>query len=198
MTAIATFRSRLSNELLRDPNNRIRPTSTLDYAINKWYTRVQQDTLGMIPWTDDNETISGVAGTQEYTFATDLKTIKLVRRSGTDLTPTEKTTVKSENATMGSGIPAYYYIYQDTIWLYPVPSESGTIDIDYTNILPTITTWQDSLTPSYLDDAILYEAAATCYRQVGRIDMAQIYSNEYQKEINKSLLNLVRRYDISF
>lgn len=198
MTAIATFRSRLSNELLRDPNNRVRPTSTLDYAINKWYTRVQQDTLGMIPWTDDNETISGVVGTQEYTFATDLKTIKLVRRSGTDLTPTEKTTVKSENATMGSGIPAYYYIYQDKIWLYPVPSESGTIDIDYTNILQTITTWQDSLTPSYLDDAILYHAAAVCYRQVGRIDMAQIHDNEYQKEINKSLLNLVRRYDISF
>lgn len=198
MTAIATFRTRLANELLRDPNNRIRPVSTLDYAINAGYTRTQEDTMWMIPLTDDNETITWVSGTQEYTFATDLKTIKLIRRSGNDLLPTTKEAIKAKYATMESGIPVYYYIYQNSIWLYPIPLVGWTIDIDYTNILPTITDSVASSNPSYLDDAILYHAASVCYRQVGRVDMAQIRDIEYEKTINKSLLNLVRQSELYF
>lgn len=154
--------------------------------------------MWMIPLTDDNETIAGVAGTQEYSFATDLKTIKLVRWSGTQLTRTTKELVKAKNATMTSGVPAYYYIHQNSIWLFPIPNISWTIDIDYTNLLPTITTSQDSLNPSYLDDAIIYHAASVCMKQVGRVDLARERAGEYENEINKSILNLVRAYDLSF
>ena len=58
MATLTTLRSTVSSNLLRDPNNKIRPVSFVDLAINNAYTRIQQDCLDMYEDGDKNTTQS--------------------------------------------------------------------------------------------------------------------------------------------
>lgn len=68
MASLTTLRSNLST-LLRDPNNRVRPLTTIDSAINNAQTHLQAEFQDMID--DATTTITTVAGQQEYNLPAD-------------------------------------------------------------------------------------------------------------------------------
>lgn len=196
MASLTTLLSRLSSELLRDPNNRIRPTTTLTYALNTAQSYLQSQFQSMV---DDTESIaSTVDGTQEYNLPSDFAKLISVQYNDQPLTRTTLEELREIYKTFTQWTPTYYYIRPWVIWLYPIPDAVWTIRLYFSNLLPTITTWQDSSVPSMLDDALLYKAASICYRQVGRWDMASIRDIEFEKEVNKALINLVRDFNLSY
>lgn len=198
MATLTTLRSTVSSNLLRDPNNKIRPVSFVDLAINNAYTRIQQDCLDMYEDGDKNTTQSTTIWTQEYTLPSDFLRLQLARFNGAPLARTTKREIKEMYSTMTQWQPTYYYLVNGKIWLFPVPESIGTLDIDYTWQLPTIATDQDSLNPIYLDMAIAYYAAAECMDQVSKYDQANIYRNKYQQEVDKSMLFMVQDISLSF
>ena len=73
MTTIETYATRLSEDYVRDPNNKVWNINTKYRAVNKGYTKVQQD-LG---WTqaeaEENDTRSTVVGSELYELPTNFK-----------------------------------------------------------------------------------------------------------------------------
>jgi len=191
MSTLLSLRSTVSSNLLRDPNNKIRPVAFVDSAINNAYIRTQQDCLDMYEDWEKQTTISSIPWTQEYTLPSDFLRLQLIRFDWSTLQRTTKKEIKEKNELMTWWIPTYYYIYQGKIWLFPVPDKGWTVDIEYTSQLPTITVDQDSLNPWYLDMAICYYAASECSDQVGKYDQSAIYRQRYKEEVNNAMLFLV-------
>lgn len=190
MASLSILRTTLSNDILRDPNNRIRPIDTLDRAINSAYDRMQEDLLDMQEDGEQTTTISTVAWTKTYTLPTDFLKIKQVYIDE-ELTRINKKNIIELWDPEASWKPAYYYLRQWKLGLYNVPDSIYTVTVDYTAKLPTITDSQDSLNPSYLDKALLYLAAAELFRWVMQIDKAQVREVEYEKSKDRAILLLV-------
>lgn len=76
---------------------------------------------------------STVASQQEYAYPTDTITIKRITYNGAKLVPMnmrEDDQVTGLNqATTSTGTPAFYFIWNETISLRPIPSEVGTLKI---------------------------------------------------------------------
>jgi len=191
MTTIENFRSRLNEDYVRDPNNHVWNLSTKDRAINKGYTRVQQD-LNRNQWENENNaTSSTVAGSELYTLPDNFVRMKLVRYKGAELTKVTRKDTKEWADTPQSGTPAYYYIYNNKLGLYPVPDAIWTIDLEYYEAEATITTSQDSQTPAIADDAILLYAAYKLYLGVRDINSAGLFREDYENEISRLKLSII-------
>ena len=196
MTTIVSLREQL-NDITRDQNNRIRPVAMVDRAINNAYTSVQQELENFIDWTNETQTITTTAWTQEYTLASDFMILQTVVYNTTALLRTDKKKIIENGNNTTTGSPIYYYIKGNQIWLYPIPNDSKTVTIEYTSMLPTITSGQDSEAPSLLDSAIVYKAAATLFKQVGKPEW-ELWEAEYQNEINLARYTLRKDENLSF
>ena len=196
MTTIVSLREQL-NDITRDQNNRIRPVAMVDRAINNAYTSVQQELENFIDWTNETQTITTTAWTQEYTLASDFMILQTVVYDSTALLRTDKKKIIENGNNTTTGSPIYYYIKGNQIWLYPIPNDSKTVTIEYTSMLPTITSGQDSEAPSLLDSAIVYKAAATLFKQVGKPEW-ELWEAEYQNEINLARYTLRKDENLSF
>ena len=107
-------------------------------------------------------------------------------------------TYYSKNGTIAStGSPIYYYIKGNEIWLYPTPQEAGTASIEYTALLPTITTSIDSEAPELLDSAIAYKAVTILFKQIGKPER-ELWEQEYQSEINMARLSLLKDENLTY
>lgn len=188
MSTLVSLREQL-NDITRDPNNRIRPLTTVDRAINSWYQMVQQDLENFIDDTNYTYTASTIAGTQEYALPSDFLTLQSVMYNNIALLPTERKKIIESDQNTTTGSPIYYYVRGGNIWLYPIPNGVWTLVIDQTKTLPTITTSVDCSAPTLLDNAIINKAAALLFKQVAKSER-QIREQEYEKEINSARLSL--------
>ena len=171
------------SDITRDPNNRVRPSATVDRAINKAYKTVQQELESMIDDTNKTSTISIIAWTTEYSLPASFLVLQTARINTTALFRTAKKKIVELEETTSTGSPICYYLQGGNIWLYPIPNQSDTLTLEYTGILDDITTVEDAVTPSVLDYAIVYKASALLFLQVQKINESQIRENEYNKEI---------------
>lgn len=196
MTTIISLREQL-NDITRDINNRIRPVAMVDRAINNAYTSVQQELENFIDATNETQTITTIPWTQEYTLASDFMILQTVVYDSTALLRTDKKKIIEDGNNTTTGSPIYYYIKGNNIWLYPIPNDSKTVTIEYTSMLPTITSAVDSEAPSLLDQAIINKAAATLFKQVGKPER-ELWEAEYQNEINLARYTLRKDENLSF
>lgn len=112
-------------------------------------------------------TTSTVASTQEYAFPTNAMSIKRITYDGTKLSPIvfrEDDAITLSNAsTTATGTPAYYFLWDASIFLRPVPSAVGTLKIYSFDKPADITTASTLPTPDryhhYLIDHILWRLA---------------------------------------
>ncbi len=197
MSSLVTLRQIVS-DTTRDRNNKIRPIDIVDRAINNAYMTVQQELENFIDATNDNTTITTIAGVQEYTLPSLFLKLQSITFNGNALFRTERKKIIENGTITSTGSPIYYYIKGNEIWLYPTPQEAGTASIEYTALLPTITTSEDSQAPELLDQAIAYKAVVILFKQVQKIQEAQVREQEYQQEINLARLSLLKDENLEF
>lgn len=200
MATQANLRIQVSADVLRDPNNKIRSISagTIDRAIQQAYEMLQADMPNLFNDTGRSTTITGVASTETYTLPSDFLIMQIVRRNGERLTRTTRKEVRSMYPTSGAGQPTYYYVQGDTVGLYPIPSGAGSIAVDYTALLPTITSVVDSENPSYLDGALCQLAGSILFRQIYKQERADDCYDEYMKAITKFKGMLIQDENLTF
>lgn len=194
MSTIATLRSIVTDNT-RDPNYRIRSQATVDRAINTAYTTIQQDLLNLTNSTTTG-ILSVVAGTQEYTLPTDSMNIMNVNLNDIPLTSILIETAQ-QNST-ATGTPTNYYITNWSIGLFPTPIASGTLDILYNEVYPTATDLVDLETPTYLDQAIWYNASYILFTQIWKFDFANTQMQMYIQAIDKARLELTKDLNIHY
>lgn len=183
-TTLASLRTMLNEDYVRDPKDKIWNQATKNRALNKWYIKVQQE----LNWNaDPNEaydTRSSVAGSELYDLPDDFVRLSLVRYDWEELTRTTRKTVREFDDNPQSGKPEWYYIYNGKLWLYPVPNSVKTIDLYYLESI-LLSTSNDSELPTYCDDAIVLWAAYKLYIGVRDMNSAQIYAQDFQDEIRR-------------
>lgn len=197
MASLTNLRQ-LVADVTRDPNNRIRPLATVDRAINSAYMTIQQELENFIDTTNATQTITIIPWTAEYTLPSLFLKLQTVTFNNIALFRTERKKIIENGTITSTGSPIYYYIKGNEIWLYPIPQEAGTISIEYTTLLPTITTSEDSQAPELLDQAIAYKAVTILFKQVQKLQEAQVRDQEYQNEINLARLSLLKDENLTY
>lgn len=182
----AELRADLRTELKKDPNAKIWSDDSLNNYLNKAYAKVQKD--GNYQWRENqgNTTFSTVVWTQEYTLPIDLWKIQLLRYNGTVLLPTNKVSLKRQQANFVSGTPSQYYIFSANVWFDVLPSSVWTIDFDYIKRLTKLTTdTQESEFNDDFDVAIIKYAAFLAWSTIdGKQQTSWAKLQEYNLELD--------------
>jgi hypothetical protein len=159
---------------------------------------IQQELENFIDTTNATQTITIIPWTAEYTLPSLFLKLQTVTFNNIALFRTERKKIIENGTITSTGSPIYYYIKGNEIWLYPTPQEAGTASIEYTALLPTITTSEDSQAPELLDQAIAYKAVVILFKQVQKIQEAQVREQEYQQEINLARLSLLKDENLTY
>lgn len=194
-TTLTALRSRLSSEILRDPNNRVRPVTTLDSAINEAQKKIWFRLGSMVD--DVQSTTSTVSWTQEYDLPSDYGRLITATFAGVELVRTTLKELRKTYSTFTSWTPCWYYIRPWSIWLYPIPNLVGTLLMYYVNVPPTITTSQDTSLPSFMDWAILTCAASLCFWPTN-LDKSREYEAKFDTAYNEWFLMMVADENLTF
>ena len=102
---------------------------------------------------------STVANQLEYDYPSQLTIIKRVEYNGAKLTPIDfredDMLTLSNSTTTDSGTPAYYYIWNETLHLRPIPSAVGTLKIFGYAEPQTVTITSTLEVPTYFHPSIV-------------------------------------------
>lgn len=183
MTAIETFRTQISVDVLKDPYNKIWSTASLDRAINIARNKLQADMPNLFPGTDGSTTIAWLASTETYSLPSDFLIAQRVKWDSMPLGRLTKKQIDEIYPQQANSTPTNYYLYGNNIGMFPIPANAGTITLAYTKLLPAITENQDSQNPTYLDRAICCLAGSICYGQVYKTDLANYWESKYTQEV---------------
>lgn len=186
MSTIETIRTGVT-DLTRDPNYRVWSTATVDRAINIAYTRMQQDLIGMFA-SNTTQSISIVAGTQEYALNSNFMILKNVNIWEQTLTKiNKKDAIQNPDAVW---TPLYYYIDNTNIGLYPTPTESWTLTVFYSKSFDVVSESTDIMSPVFIDTALIYLTASILFKQVWKFDFGNIREKEYNTAVDYGRLQL--------
>lgn len=191
MTSLATLRTELNEDYIRDPNNKVWNTDTKDRALNKWYQQVQKDLQWSEGVNEQYDTRSAVAGSELYDLPDDYIKISLVTYAWDELIRTTRKQTRQLDETPQSGTPRRYYQYNNKLGLYPVPDWTGTIGLYYYESEATLSSVQDSTLPSLANDAIKLYAAYKLFLWVRDSQSASLFLQDYEKEMNKLRMDLL-------
>ena len=197
MTSLSTFVTRLSEDYVRDPRHTVRNEATKKRAINKWYTRVQQD----IWWGDSSSDtlyeVTSTSGTELYALPSDFVRLKQITINGNPLSKTTRT--QTRETILDNWTPRAYYLYAWSFGLYPTPDAALPIKMEYSSHLPTLTDVVDSELGDEVDDAITLYAAYMLFLWVRDQEGASLMRSAYEDEINRVRLQLLfNDYDVQF
>ena len=154
---------------------------------------------------DTDTATSIVSGTQNYALPTDLIAIRRITYDGKKIFPIDFVDLdESElDETDSTGTPTEYYIWNDYIYLYPIPGTSGkTLKIYYYKAPTTISASTDTL-----ETKVVYDDAIICYMtylalvkdsesDISNLDKADYMMGECNAKI-MSIKNQLKEKDLS-
>lgn len=176
--SISLLRTKVA-DYTRDRNFRVRSINQVDRAINSTYSDIQQELEWYIDEQQTAGTIAGIGGQEQYDLPDGFQTLQVVTWDTIPLIRRTKANIIKNSRGVINGSPIYYYLRGNKIGLYPVPVESKTIYLEYTERLPTITDLQDAEGSDVFTDIIALWAAIKLFRQVRKP------SEDLQAELQK-------------
>lgn len=136
---------------------------------------------------ENTYTTSTVAGTQEYTYPTNAIGIKRVTWDGAKLKKIsfrEDDSITGQNAeTTGQGNPAYYFIWNDTIYLRPIPSSVATLKIFTFNEPQALSTTSSLEIPRQFHVDVADYVLSCMHSKEKNYSGAQYYRNLWDKKL---------------
>ena len=183
MSDITTLRTNVRTTYLKiDPNAKVWDNNTLDYFINRWYDKVQEDFQYDMPECEESTTITTVGGTVEYNKPLDFVRIWGLFYNTLELwSMTKKQTLRF---TSSQTIPSNYYIYWSKIGLYPTPDWVYVLDMLYNKKLPEITDLVDSVLPKDMEDIVILYTVYLMLVSVEKQVKANMCLGQYESKKN--------------
>ena len=146
-------------------------------------------------------TTSTVAGTQEYAFPTYALSIKRVTYNGKKLAPytfrDDDTITLSNEANADQGEPTYYYEWNESFFLRPIPQEVGTLKVYTINEPQTVTSNSVLEVPTFTHMNIVDYVVAQMAAKDMNFQTAQYYTQKWDmhKEMITRKLRLMKVQD---
>lgn len=197
MSTLSDLRTNTRNAYLKiDPNGKVWDNNTLDYYVNKWYERVQQDFQYALPANQTSTTLSTIAGTTEYSKPTGFKRLIGIFDDSYKLTKIEKTDFLMNRASESK--PASYYIFGSKIGLYPTPDSTYSLDLMYNKKLPELTATVDSELDEDYEDLVVLWACYLMLLSVEKSQKALLISNQYKQQKDSLFGDMYDSDDMNF
>jgi hypothetical protein len=90
-----------------------------------------------------------------------------------------------------SGVPRFYYIYANAVYVFPKPDQAYTLRLRYTKRPVELVNDSDvPEIPAEFAEMFVYGASARVYETKDRFDKSAVFENKYLREVQK----LVGRY----
>lgn len=130
MATVAQQISRITSRFKKDPNNEVVSTTSILAFLNEAQDMIEAQVV--LPAMQSSSTITLVAGTQEYSLASNVFKLVLARYQTNDWILKERNMhqiqARFDNST---GSPQEFYIWGGTIGLYPTPSANEAAGVKY-------------------------------------------------------------------
>lgn len=138
-----------------------------DADITRWVNQAQVEIVNKNPMIQATATQTAVVGQQTYDVPPDMIQLESVFVDSMIL---EQSNFETIRATMGmganieQGIPLYWYVWNNKIYLWPTPSEAKTIEVNYSRLPTRVTAQSDFLgVPDRYYDRICEFAMSKAY-----------------------------------
>jgi len=146
---------------------------------------------------------TSTASTGEYALPSNAGQVKRITYDGKKLFPItmrdDDTLTLQNQATTDTGEPEYYYIFNDTIFLRPIPDTSSVAIKIFTFAEPQAVTASSTLeVPTWTHNAIVDFVVSEMAAKDQNFQMAQYYQNKFQNvhiPRIKKRLKLIKRGD---
>lgn len=145
-----------------------------------------------LPSSDNTTTISVVAGTQNYPLAESVE--KLYWVSNSDGTYLIESDIDEVTSSSERGKPAYFAIWDDELYFWPIPSAADTLTVRYRGGLPDVT--DDSTLAAFPDDyydLLVNYARSKAFAAEDDLEMANYYRGLFESELNRARAALQER-----
>lgn len=178
MSSLSDIRTNTRTTYLKiDPNAKVWDNNTLDYFINRWYTKVQNDFKFDIPECQTSTILTTTNGVVEYDTPADLVRITGFFDWTYSLSRITKQDTLNNRSTQTK--PRSYYTYNNKIWLFPTPDSTYTLDLLYNKKLPKLTSTEDSVIDEDMEDLVVLHACYLLFISVEKNDKATMCANQY-------------------
>lgn len=178
MATLSEIRTNVRTTYLKiDPNAKVWDDNTLDYFVNRWYSKVQSDFQYSIPECQTGTTVTTISGVVEYDKPSDLITVTGFFDWTYNLRRITKQATLANRSTQTK--PSNYYVYGSKIWLYPTPDSTYTLDLLYNKKLPKLTSTEDSVLGDDMNDLVVLYACYLLFISVEKNEKAQSCLNQY-------------------
>jgi hypothetical protein len=131
-----------------------------------------------------------VAGTQEYALPTNTISVKRITYEGQKLQQVnmredDSLTLQNSGSTT-QGTPTYYFIWDDTIYLRPIPAAAGTLKIFSYNEPSEVTTSSTIEVPSEFHMDLVEYVLYRMYAKDKDLQMAQFHREHWETAMEKA------------
>jgi hypothetical protein len=135
-------------------------------------------------------TTTTVAGQQEYSFPTNTISIKRVTYNGQKLTPItfreDDALTLSNSATLATGTPSYYAVWNSTLYLRAVPDDAQTLKIFSYNKPQTITVSSEIEVPEQFQNDLIWYCLSQMHAKEKNYQGAKYYQDMWDKALEEA------------
>jgi hypothetical protein len=132
-------------------------------------------------------TTTTVVGTQEYSYPTNTISIKRVTYDGKKIQPInlreDDALTLGNSASTATGTPAFYYVWDDTIYLRPIPDDDLTLKIYSYNEPSEVTSASTIEVPTQFHMDLVEYILSRMYAKDGNIQMAQYHLERWNEAV---------------
>jgi hypothetical protein len=176
----------------------ITPAEIIDW-LNEGQRRIARDT----GWISERAETDVIAGQRGYELPPDIITMERLELDGAKLPRTTLQMIDNEEPihTTKEGAPTKYYIWGNTLYLYPTPTESGSGNLDmwYKKMPVLIQSDADSAElPESMHDAMVRFALGRAKEKDEETSDAQVIMQGVQADIGQNIHETEQKSDETY
>lgn len=161
-----------------DPNAKVRDDNMLDFYLNEWKRQVQNDAFFDLPENQAEYVITTQAWVKEYDLPDRFRKLETIAING------EKLRLSSKSKCMWKWlwVPSEYYLYNNKVWLYPIPKWEFEVEMLYSQELNEMDNAIWTELPVDYDDLIVLYATYLMLISVEKTEKANMVRNQYNNQ----------------
>jgi hypothetical protein len=115
--------------------------------ITRWVNQAQMEIVNKNPMIQATATQNTVGGQQVYSIPPDMIQIESIMYDGNILEPSNFETIRAQLGVDNNmpGIPLYWYLWANQIYLWPIPTDVKVVSVNYSKTPVSVTTPADTL-----------------------------------------------------
>lgn len=165
-------------------------TELTDDMIARWVNQAQIEIISQSPFNKATATQNSVAGTQTFTLPADVMQVESIQYDGVILRNMsfEDANNRFRGAQLGTGTPNTWFVWGNSVYLYPVPDAVKSLTIFYVKAPSTVSSPNDFLScPDRYFNAIVEFCMSRAFAMDEDWTAQQVKSAAFDKNVRDNM-----------